>query len=488
LDSLGNKDEGLRQLTHMCSIPYSNRKEFFRWVGNLLCLGLFLLMLASCAMTHSGSQSNARIKSLQLETTAASRLLPPELIQAQVMRFADVYSVQIAEAADNFSAKVKTSGAREAALRWKLGQSTSAYIDATGPNPYLNGLDMLVLVTLSRMVIENYGIKVYGDAARPLLEVQRKMETNVWMLAGGILKPAQQQELRDLILEWHQKNPDQRSVGAIRFQEFAVSLGRSPKPSNTAPTSIFSLLFLDPMAGLDSTTAALHETRLWGDRAMYYTQRMPALLNWQAELLTYQLAAQPESQQVLSNVASLSASAASFSKTADQLPAIINEQRQAAIQQVLDTFATQEVKARGLLSEAQQTLSVGNDMAVSVNRAINSLDELILHISSSHTNHVSTTNAASFDVLDYGRAASQIGAAADKVKALLISFNDSESQWRQLNEEASASAERLARNVFWRGVMLILIFLLGSVLARLGYQILITRLTRRGTKFSTREP
>ena len=45
------------------------------------------------------------------------------------------------------------------ALRWKLGQATSAYTDATGQNPAVNALDMLVLVTMARMVVEEYGIR-----------------------------------------------------------------------------------------------------------------------------------------------------------------------------------------------------------------------------------------------------------------------------------------------------------------------------------------
>ena len=89
------------------------------------------------------------------------------------------------------------------------------------------------------------------------------------------------------------------------------------------------MLFLDPLAGLDPTAAAIQETRELGERAMYYSQRMPQLLSWQTELLAYQLAAQPESRQVLSNAQQLAASADIFAKTSEQLPQVINDQRQA---------------------------------------------------------------------------------------------------------------------------------------------------------------
>lgn len=110
---------------------------------------------------------------------------------------------------------------------------------------------MLVLTTMARMVVEGYGVDTYGDAILPLLDVQRNMETNAWMLANGVLKPAQQEELRELIQAWREKNPQQRYIGPIRFRQFVTALGRTPSPATTAPSSIFSLLFLDPFSGLD---------------------------------------------------------------------------------------------------------------------------------------------------------------------------------------------------------------------------------------------
>jgi hypothetical protein len=42
---------------------------------------------------------------------------------------------------------------------------------------------------------------------------------------------------------------------------------------------------------------------------MYYSQRMPALLNWQVQLLTLQLADQPEIKQIQSDTERLTRSA-----------------------------------------------------------------------------------------------------------------------------------------------------------------------------------
>ncbi|MGO8836234.1 MAG: hypothetical protein ACLQAH_04765 [Limisphaerales bacterium] len=442
-----------------------------------VCLACLAPALTGCSLLrlHS-SPPKAQVTSLQLGTNTPAAAVTYDTLQLQVMRFADGYVAAISQAADDFSAKVGTPTARLAALRYKLGEATSAYTDATGPNPVINALDMLVLLSVSRMVVEDYGVETFGDAVLPLLEVQRQQEARAWKLADGVLKPEQQQELRDLIQEWRKKYPHQRYVGAIRFNEFATSLGRMPQQSTTSPNSIFSLLFLDPFAGLDPTAAAIEETRRLGERAMYYTQRMPQLLSWQAEVLAYQLAGQPESEQVLSNANQLAASAQSFAATAQQLPQLINDQRQAAIQQLLDGLTSQETQAR-------QTLNSAGDAASNINTAIQSLAEFVRYVSPTNASRASAaTNSRPFNVLDYGTAASQIGDAAKNLNALLATVNQSSPQLAQLGQQTTANANRVVDHAFRRGLILILILLIGSVVAGLTYRILASKLAGDGRK------
>ena len=395
------------------------------------------------------------------------------------MRFADTYAATVAQACDEISATATNSDIRLTALRWKLGQATSAYTDATGQNPVINSLDMLVLVSMARIVVEGYGVETYGDVIQPLLDAQRSLETNAWTMAGGVLKPSQQQELRDLIQEWRQKNPHQHYVGQIRFREFVTALGKKPSQATAAPTSIFSLLYLDPLAGLDPTAAAIEETRELGERAMYYTQRMPNLLSWQAEVLAYQLAGQPESKQILNDAERLAASADIFAKTAQQLPQLINDQRQAAIQQILDGLTAEGNKSRELLTDTRSTLNSASEAATNINAAIQSLTEFVKYVSPTNAAPASAaTNNHPFNVLDYGTAAAQIGTAANNLNALLASVNQSAPQIEKLSQQTTADADRVVKHIFWLGVVLILILLAGSVLAGLVYRALADKMNR----------
>ncbi len=414
------------------------------------------------------SQPKAQINSLLLTNIPAGPVTLP-VLQQQVMRFADVYASTVAQACDEISAGTTNANIRLLALRWKLGQATSAYTDATGLNPAVNALDMLVLVSMARMVVEGYGHETYGDVVLPLLDAQRSLESNAWTMASGVLKQSQQKELKDMIQEWRVKNPHMRYIGAIRFREFVSALGKMPSQSSTSPTSIFSLLYLDPLAGLDPTAAAIEQTRELGERAMYYTQRMPGLLSWQAEVLAYQLAGQPASEQILSDADRLAAAAEIFAKTTQQLP-----------QQILDGLTNNSAE---LLNETRRTLDSANTAAANVNAAIKSLTAFVQYIAPTNTAAPSgATDNKPFNVLDYGTAAAQIGAAATNLNALLVSLNQTAPQLEKIGQQTTAEADRVMRHAFIYGLLLVLILLAGSVLAGLSYRILANKLIKDGRK------
>jgi hypothetical protein len=450
-----------------------------------LCFSLlvcFLLSTAGCAMRlFSANSPKVEVGPLQAGTNAPQSVTL-SILQAQVMRFADVYVATVAQACDDVTANSDNPNLRLVALQWKVGQATSAYTDATGPNPALNALDMLVLVTMARMVVEEYGVEKYGDDIRPLLNAQRNLETNAWTLASGMLKPSQQAELRDMIQAWREKNPHQRYIGPVRFREFVTAMGKNPTPATTAPTSIFSLLFLDPLAGLDPTAAAIQETRELGERAMYYSQRTPQLLSWQTQELVVQLANQPESRQVLSNAQQVAWAATTFAKTAEQFPQLVNDQRQAAIQQVLDGLSNQ-------MADAHQTLVTGDQTVTNLNNAIQSLTEFVRYVCPTNASAAATaTNSRPFDVLDYGTAASQVGAAANNLNTLLTTINESVPQLAQLQRQSADEANRVVDHAFWRALVLIIVFLAGAVAAGCLWRMLVNKPTLAGTISSAAKP
>jgi hypothetical protein len=407
-------------------------------------------------------------------------------LQLEVMRFADNYAAVVARGADDFDKTIASPEARLQAARWKLEQATAAYIDASGPNPIINTLDIVVLAAASRMVMEDYVAKhPLGQAAVPLLESQRRLETNAWSLASRVMKPEQQHELREIIQEWRRNNPQQQNVVGLRFREFMTAFGKMPERASSSPTSLFSLLFLDPMASMDPTTAAIEEARNTAERAMYYTQRMPTLLNWQVEALTYEVAVQPETKQLLADTDRLSKSSELFAQTAAQLPKVISEQREAAIKQLLDGIGPEEKKAKEILNEARsvavearETLKVANATAESVNTTVKTLDEFVRFVSKTNTSAVST-NGRPFDVLDYATTARDIGGAAKELNVLLASANDSAARLAQLRQQTAADAKGVVDYAFARTLTLVLVLVCGALLAGILYRVVSSRLMIR---------
>jgi hypothetical protein len=411
-------------------------------------------------------------------TNNLSHPLLAEVLASQVMRFADNYAFTVAQATDELSDTLPTPQAKLEAVRWKLGQATAAFINASGPNPALNALDLVVLATVSRMVLEDEVHRVYGPAALPLLETHRRLETNAWAAVNRVLKPAQQQELRDMIDQWRLRNPSQRYVATTRFRELAEVLGKMRQEGPQSAGSIFGLLYLDPFAGLDPTAQAIEETRQLAERAMYYSQRMPMLLNWQVQVLTFQLTAQPDVKQVLEEVARVTRSTEAFAQLADRVPQLLTEQRQAAIQQLLDGLqaertnflaglASQEQKTGSLLAEARQTLEAGNDMALSAQSTVQELREFVSEVSPHTTN---ATPGRPFDVREYGATAAQVGMMAKDLQNLLAGVNQSLPELQHLQQQAVRQTAGLLYQAFWLGLALIFVLLPGAVLAGLAFQ------------------
>ena len=472
----------------------SGREALHHFRPWLALLGVVILALAtsSCSIVKSVTRrTESVLQSIVGGNTpneAAQRLA---LLQIVVMREADRHVAMVAQATEDFAAKVGTPEARHAALKWRLQQATAAYLNATGENPIFNAVDMVILSTVSRMVVEDFWVgEQFGAAALPLLEIQRQLETNAWAVVNDVLPMQQREELRGMIAAWRAQNPRQRDIGAARFSDFVNCLGANASAAQTGgPVNLLSLAMVNPLAGLDPAVRAIEQARQQAARLTYYAERAPKLWSWQVELLTFQFANQPETRRVLSDVNRVAGSAQSFAKTAEGLPKLVQQEREAAINQllagvanersnILATLNAQEAQLRELLPQVRQTLAAGSDMANSVNGAVKSLDAFVRYVSPPQTNAAAaSTNSPPFNILDYGTAAGQIGAMAKDLNALLTSVNQNLPQAALLGQQASAEAREVVNHAFRLGLVLIVVLAIVTVLAALAWRLLARKLT-----------
>jgi len=258
------------------------------------------------------------------------------------------------------------------------------------------------------------------------------------------------------------------------------------------PTSVLHLLGVDVFSGLDPAAREIAETRLFAERGLFVAQRMPTLLRWQLELLTYQLSATPEAKQALDNAERLTRSVEAFGRTADQLPKLIDEQREAAIKQVFDGIATErtnlfaslaadELKLRPTLTDFRQTLNAGTDLTRSSDQLVRSLDTFMGRFEKD-TNApppatTTATNARPFDILDYATTAKEVTTTIRELNTTINSLDNAIPKLQKAGESFESAGNRLLTRVFLIGAALLVIFLVGVFFVAIGYR----RLTRSQT-------
>jgi hypothetical protein len=408
-------------------------------------------------------------------------------VQLQLQRYTDDFLARTEQTLDEYAQRVGTETARVEALRLKLISGSSLLSIVSGPNPSANLLDLVSVTVLTRRTVEDYWVKtVNGAAFQSWLEASRVLETNVWSLAARFLAPAQVDELRQGIDDWYARTPEVRTAFFARPSEFASML-RASKEKGNEVNSVFGLVNLDPTAGLDPAVREVTRTRLFAERAMFTMQRMPFLLSMQAQLLAYELAEQPAVQLALTNTVRLSDSAdrisraaESLSQTAAQLPGRLSAERK----EIMAALEQQEGKLHAVVAEVNGSLVSGEKMSTSLSITITNFDALMKRfgVGEPKTNAAPPdTNAAPFNILDYGKAASQIGDMARDLNALLGSVNQSTPEIQRLSQQAGVNMTQVVNHGFRLGLVLIGVLLAGAVAAALLYRVLAAKLKRPGS-------
>jgi hypothetical protein len=323
------------------------------------------------------------------------------------------------------------------------------------------------------MVIEDGGTARFGGQAGALLAAQRDLESLAWQLADGVLTPPQQDDLRRLLADWRTRHPDAINAPFVRFQEFAA-VGTSDvatKGKLTLPSSLMGLVGLDPMAGLDPAVRQVEQSRLLAERALYYAQRIPVIMDLQLDRSVNRLATGPESQRLQANATSLTDSAARFAALAEALPATIASEREALIEQVNQMLVAQAGALRPLLAEMRGTLEAGSDTAKQVDAATRSLDALIARLA----RKPGEPPGKPFDVTEYGKAASDIGRAANELRVLLDATGSAAPKLGQALGAGASQGRELVDYFFVRVAWLIALLCAGLLATLLLYRRLAPR-------------
>jgi hypothetical protein len=338
----------------------------------------------------------------------------PALVQADVLRFADAFTGHTTVGIDAYIRKVDTPAARLRALGWRLKLDSAVVAIATGPNPYVSVLDLVTLTSLTRAILERRAADPkFEGAFDTWLAEARTLEVYVWKMADDVITVEQQEEFRAVLNRWIAENASRRMAFFRRPQELATGIRESQKDTSST-SSVFSVVGLDPMAGLDPAVREAARARLFAERALYTSQRIPFLLSWHSELLVQQLLNQDTVANVLASIERLSDATEAVSRTAAELPQQIAAERQALI----DALTAQQGQLRELSAEVGKTLDAGEKMSTSVNTALVTFDKLMDRFGVGD-GKPRDPGSRRFDILDYAQTAEKISAMAEQVNTLV---------------------------------------------------------------------
>jgi len=466
-------------------------------VGLLLVLAL---LFGGCRAVQDTAQLPGKAVGTVTHLGKGQKPVDPVELQQQLMRFGDDFAGRMVLSTEQLRRGTNLLSAIELQT-WKVRYSGNVLAIASGPNTLANLLDLIVLVTLTRNSIQDYWMpKVYGDSAQLMLDASRDAETRIWSIAAPVLRPKEQDELKSMVQAWYQKNPDPNQVLMVRSVGFASQLAAEGNRSQE-PASVFHLLGMDVFSGLDPAAREIAETRLFAERALFVAQRMPTLLRWQMELFSYEISATPEVKQALDNAERLTRTAETFGRTADELPKLINEQREAAIKQVFDglavertnllaNLAAEENNVKGTLVELRQTLNAGTDLTKSSDQLVRSLDTFMARFDKG-TNvppPEPATNARPFDILDYATAAKEVTTTIKELNTTVNSLDKAVPQLQKAGQDFESAGNRLLGRLFLLGAGLIALLLAGTFLAALAYRRLAGKSSSSSSVSLTRDP
>ena len=282
-------------------------------------------------------------------------------LRAEAMASADIYVTTIVQALDQLREQTKRPDVARWALYQKIATATAAFTNASQASDGGSLLDMLVLSTLKRHAVEEQWIpNLLHDEGKVLLDAQVRAEADVWTAGEKALTKKQLAELKVLIEEWRREHPTQYYVSHVRLADIATSRNLSRQsPQVKLPGSVFGLLYLDPLSGLDPVAAELHSYRALTERMMYLAQRMPAVIAAQVDYAALNATSTPQVLRVVDGIDKFNATVSRFtdvtsrftdatSRFADttaKYPQHLTSERKAAIDQAGATVATERKAA-----------------------------------------------------------------------------------------------------------------------------------------------
>lgn len=366
-------------------------------------------------------------------------------VRSQVMSLADSYVQTVGQSLNDLLSSTKDPEKAMWARQQRLGTMSISMTNATGPNAVVGLLDMVVFATLKREAVEKHWVpKLLHEEGQEVMEAHRRGEAEAWAAARRVLTKVQCDQLQTLIDQWRREHPGQYFVGYTRFSDFDAYRNLSPEsPEAKAPGSLFSLFYVDPLAGLDPVARELRGYRALTERMVYMVSRLPVLAAYQLDLAVNSATATPEVRSVVASTEKFSAATARFTDVVADYPRALAVEREAAIKQLAEVTARERKAA---IEQASRSIATERETIVKQLEAQDGRVRAIVN---------------------------DVTALVGRAEQAAANVNASTAQTITTTEQAT---RRTMDRAFWFTVALVLIVLLGMPAVLLTYRLLNRRL------------
>ena len=261
------------------------------------------------------------------------------------MDYSDRFTLAVWQALDQYLRGETDPQKRSAAEHWKVLYSAATMQIAAGRDPAGSLLDMAVLTDLSEWsVARSWNPQVFGKGGEPLLEALKGMKKDIGGILDDTLTTGQRQQLNAIITDWKQSHPGSLYVAGIRLAD--ISASRTGKESSKGGLIL--------VADVSRAVGKVDEALQYGERAMFYLERLPRLTTMQTSLALAQAGSAPA-------VISLAGSAEKASAAITDLP-----------EKVTASLSTNAATVKEMLPGIQGTVTESRKLAEAVDRIVNS--------------------------------------------------------------------------------------------------------------------
>jgi hypothetical protein len=390
------------------------------------------VLLTACA-ANGQQPEQVVIAPLGSGETVGSRMTREEL-EDHVRRFADRYFTRIALATAVVRDETSSVKLKRLMHDWKTVSHAAVVEVAIGPNAVTNLLDMMVLTRLSRLVVESHWVPNYlGEEFGPdFLQTFVDLEEDIWTVADDVLTTQHQEELRYLVDQWHEENPEQYFPWYIRLSNFSGQRAAS-------------LAAVQQSGGLLKEVArareAAEEIQAFGERVLFYMQRAPALTTNEFESSASTILGGPEIGRLVEDLDRFVMALERFVQVVDDLP----DDRLHAIDQFMDRVGDERQELLQDLATAEPGLRA---VLADLLPVLESLEKAVVTAKTPNPN----PNARPFNITEYTALVAQASVTAGELRLLIQSVSD-------LLGNASAASPLVAAIVEAEGVIADRLFL-----------------------------